>query len=71
MYLFGTFNGSKSKLTIDATTKTADVEAFLKDQPELKDVITNQEKVIAQYKLMGIEYVKPVLKAKSNGSKKR
>ncbi len=71
MSLFGTFNGSKSKLTIDATTKTASVEAFVKDHPELKETITNKEKVVAQYKLMGLEYVKPALKAKSNGSKKR
>mgnify|MGYP000371400964 CR=1 FL=1 len=71
MYLFGTFIGSKYQLTIDATTKKADVESFLKDHPEFKDKLTNEEAVRYQYKLMGIEYVKPVVKAKQNGSKKR
>ena len=70
MYLFGTFIGSKYKITIDAQTKKAEVESFLKDHPEMKAHITNEEKVKAQYKLMGIEYSKPVTKAKKNGSKK-
>jgi len=71
MYLFGTFIGSKSELTIDAKTKKAEVESFLKDHPEFKDKLTNETAVRYQYKLMGIEYVKPVVKAKHNGSKKR
>ena len=68
MYLFGTFNGLKSRLIINAKTKKAEVESFLKTNPELNALITNEETVRAQYKLMGIEYSKP--KAKKNGTKK-
>jgi len=71
MYLFGNYEGSKSKLIIDAKTKKTEIEKFLKDNPELKSYITNKEKVIAQYKLMGLELPKVEIKTKKSGSKKR
>lgn len=71
MYLFGNYKGSKSNLIIDAKTKKTEIEKFLKDNPELKPYITNKDRVIAQYKLMGLELPKVETKAKKSGSKKR
>jgi len=71
MYLFGNYRGSKSDLIIDAKTKKTEIVKFLKDNPELKSRITNEEKVIAQYKLMGLELPKVETKTKKSGSKKR
>ena len=71
MYLFGNYEGSKSKLIIDVKTKKTEIEKFLKENPELKSYITNEKKVIAQYKLMGLELPKVEIKTKKSGSKKR
>ena len=71
MYLLGNYKGLKSNLIIDAKTKKTEIERFLKDNPELKSYITNEEKVIEQYKLMGLELPKVETKTKKSGSKKR
>ena len=52
-------------------TKKTEIEKFLKENPELKSYITNKEKVIAQYKLMGLKLPKVEIKTKKSGSKKR
>lgn len=79
MYLYGTFVGKSSKLTIDGNSKHEDVESFLKLNPELKNLVTNEDSVKRQYKLMGIEFkkaeaIKPkakvVTKSKKVGVKK-
>tara|TARA_R110000803_G_scaffold201747_1_gene266633 strand:+ start:557 stop:733 length:177 start_codon:yes stop_codon:yes gene_type:complete len=52
MYLYGTFNGSKSKIVISAETKKEAVEKFLKANPELNDTITNEKSVSYQRSLI-------------------
>ena len=51
-YLYGTFGGAKGMLTIDATTDLKEVEKFLKDNPALKDMLTNSDRIAAQRALM-------------------
>jgi hypothetical protein len=71
MYLFGNFIGLESNLIINAETKETEILKFLKENPKLKAYITDEKKVIAQYKLMGIELPKVEIKTKKSGSKKR
>ena len=71
MYLFGSYIGSKSNLIIEAKTKKIEIEKFLKENPKLKSYITDEKRVAAQYKLMGIELPKVEIKTKKSGSKKR
>ena len=52
MYLYGTFNGSKSKIVISSETKKEAVEKFLKANPELNDTITNEKSVSYQRSLI-------------------
>jgi hypothetical protein len=52
MYLYGTFNGAKSKIVISAKTKKEAVEEFLEANPELKDTITNEKSVSYQRSLI-------------------
>lgn len=51
-YLYGTFGGKKGMLTIDATTDLKEVEKFLKDNPALKDMLTDSNRIAAQRALM-------------------
>ena len=50
-YLYGTFLG-KGKISIDAKTDPKKVEAFLKDNPSLKDRITDKALIKAQRELI-------------------
>lgn len=67
MYLLGTFIGSNGKITITKDSKKAEVEAFLKANPTLKNRIADKKRIAAQCKLMGIEV--PVEKKKKVATK--
>ena len=47
-YLYGTFIGSKSRMTINADSNSSDVERFLKDNPEVEKRVTDLERIKAQ-----------------------
>lgn len=51
-YLFGNFVGKKGSLIINADSKKSNVEAFLKSNPELKEMITNEDSISEQRKLI-------------------
>lgn len=51
-YLYGTFLGKKGSLTINAETPKKDVEAFLKDNPELEGRLTDKSRITEQRKLI-------------------
>lgn len=62
MYLYGTFIGKASKIVINGNSNREVVESFLSSNPELASIITNEDSIKAQYKLMGLEFKKVEVK---------
>lgn len=74
MYLRGTFIGKVSKVVIDGDTTTEAIDSFIVLNPEMLKVISDQNAVQCQCKLMDVEYVKlepkVVIKSNKSGIKK-
>ena len=51
-YLYGTFIDGLAKITIDAKTDSKKVEAFLKDHPSLKSLVTDKARIESQRKII-------------------
>ena len=51
-YLYGTFGGSKGSLTINAKTKQAEIEKYLKANPKMEALLTDSNRIAEQRALM-------------------
>ena len=51
-YLYGTFCGKDSVMTISKDSSSKDVEAFLTKNKELVELVTNESKIKAQRALI-------------------